>query len=151
MSAWDCGQKRALRSVPVRIDVKPVCKPGWQGGSSCLSCPSEPLGGPRVTFEPRSDSFFLPQPSCAEVFLHIFQPEKKEITPLISVGSLKNPQNQRMNWGGRIKDAQLMGSRIFLGTFRTVGSEAKTQRTSKHICRLVLTSCSRILFLVFLN
>lgn len=32
VTAWDCGQKRALHSVPVRIDVKPVCKPGWQGG-----------------------------------------------------------------------------------------------------------------------
>ncbi|XP_075906018.1 calsyntenin-2-like isoform X2 [Nelusetta ayraudi] len=31
VTAWDCGQKRALRSVPVRIDIKPVCKPGWQG------------------------------------------------------------------------------------------------------------------------
>ncbi|XP_035479384.1 calsyntenin-2-like [Scophthalmus maximus] len=31
VTAWDCGQKRALQSVPVRIDVKPVCKPGWQG------------------------------------------------------------------------------------------------------------------------
>ncbi|XP_061774858.1 calsyntenin-2-like [Nerophis ophidion] len=31
--AWDCGQKRALHSVSVRIDVKPVCKPGWQGWS----------------------------------------------------------------------------------------------------------------------
>ncbi|KAM7399718.1 hypothetical protein PAMP_018966 [Pampus punctatissimus] len=30
VTAWDCGQKRALHSVPVRIDVKPVCKPGWQ-------------------------------------------------------------------------------------------------------------------------
>lgn len=34
VTAWDCGQKRALQSVPVRIDVKPVCKPGWQGGCS---------------------------------------------------------------------------------------------------------------------
>uniref|UniRef100_A0A3Q3KAR2 Calsyntenin-2 n=1 Tax=Monopterus albus TaxID=43700 RepID=A0A3Q3KAR2_MONAL len=31
VTAWDCGQKRALHSVPVHIDVKPVCKPGWQG------------------------------------------------------------------------------------------------------------------------
>lgn len=34
VTAWDCGQKRALHSVPVRIDVKPVCKPGWQGEPS---------------------------------------------------------------------------------------------------------------------
>uniref|UniRef100_A0A3B5LE79 Calsyntenin-2 n=1 Tax=Xiphophorus couchianus TaxID=32473 RepID=A0A3B5LE79_9TELE len=33
VTAWDCGQKRALQSVPVHIDVKPVCKPGWQGWS----------------------------------------------------------------------------------------------------------------------
>lgn len=33
VTAWDCGQKRALRGVPVRIDVKPACKPGWQGES----------------------------------------------------------------------------------------------------------------------
>lgn len=39
--------------------------------------------------------------------------------------TLKNPQSQTMNWGVRIKDAQLMRSRIFPGTFRTVGSEAK--------------------------
>ncbi|XP_061538199.1 calsyntenin-2-like isoform X2 [Phycodurus eques] len=31
VTAWDCGQKRALHSVLVRIDIKPVCKPGWQG------------------------------------------------------------------------------------------------------------------------
>ncbi|MEQ2294532.1 Calsyntenin-2 [Ameca splendens] len=31
VTAWDCGQKRALHSVPVHIEVKPVCKPGWQG------------------------------------------------------------------------------------------------------------------------
>lgn len=36
VTAWDCGQKRALHSVPVRIDVKPVCKPGWQGGPSAF-------------------------------------------------------------------------------------------------------------------
>ncbi|XP_035279483.1 calsyntenin-2 [Anguilla anguilla] len=31
VTAFDCGQKRAAESVQVRIDVKPVCKPGWQG------------------------------------------------------------------------------------------------------------------------
>ncbi|KAF3848094.1 hypothetical protein F7725_021122 [Dissostichus mawsoni] len=34
VTAWDCGQKRALHSVPVHINVKPVCKPGWQGGTN---------------------------------------------------------------------------------------------------------------------
>ncbi|XP_064848484.1 calsyntenin-2-like [Oncorhynchus masou masou] len=31
VTAFDCGQKRATESVAVHIDVKPVCKPGWQG------------------------------------------------------------------------------------------------------------------------
>lgn len=31
VTAYDCGQKRAMESVLVHIDVKPVCKPGWQG------------------------------------------------------------------------------------------------------------------------
>ncbi|XP_076832450.1 calsyntenin-2 [Brachyhypopomus gauderio] len=31
VTAFDCGQKRAVRSATVRIHVKPVCKPGWQG------------------------------------------------------------------------------------------------------------------------
>nr|XP_009672386.1 PREDICTED: calsyntenin-2 [Struthio camelus australis] len=30
VTAFDCGQKRATRNVLVRVDVKPVCKPGWQ-------------------------------------------------------------------------------------------------------------------------
>ncbi|XP_035391897.1 calsyntenin-2 [Electrophorus electricus] len=33
VTAYDCGQKRATESVAVHIDVKPVCKPGWQGWS----------------------------------------------------------------------------------------------------------------------
>uniref|UniRef100_A0A8P4GN81 Calsyntenin-2 n=1 Tax=Dicentrarchus labrax TaxID=13489 RepID=A0A8P4GN81_DICLA len=44
VTAWDCGQKRALHSVPVRIDVKPVCKPGWQGWNK------------RVDYEPGTGS-----------------------------------------------------------------------------------------------
>ncbi|CAB1349189.1 unnamed protein product, partial [Coregonus sp. 'balchen'] len=31
VKAFDCGQKRSTESVAVHIDVKPVCKPGWQG------------------------------------------------------------------------------------------------------------------------
>ena len=31
VTAFDCGQKRAREDVAVHIDVKPVCKPGWQG------------------------------------------------------------------------------------------------------------------------
>ncbi|XP_077579385.1 calsyntenin-2-like isoform X1 [Stigmatopora nigra] len=44
VTAWDCGQKRALHSVLVRIDVKPVCKPGWQGWNK------------RVDYEPGTGS-----------------------------------------------------------------------------------------------
>ncbi|XP_077963404.1 calsyntenin-2 [Gasterosteus aculeatus] len=44
VTAWDCGQKRALRGVPVRINVKPACKPGWQGGNE------------RVDYEPGTGS-----------------------------------------------------------------------------------------------
>lgn len=31
VTAFDCGQKRAKDDVAVHINVKPVCKPGWQG------------------------------------------------------------------------------------------------------------------------
>nr|XP_054589776.1 calsyntenin-2 isoform X2 [Nothobranchius furzeri] len=44
VTTWDCGQKRALHSVPVHINVKPVCKPGWQGWSK------------RVDYEPGTGS-----------------------------------------------------------------------------------------------
>ncbi|XP_075426255.1 calsyntenin-2 isoform X2 [Ascaphus truei] len=30
VTAYDCGQKHAAEEVTVRVDVKPVCKPGWQ-------------------------------------------------------------------------------------------------------------------------
>uniref|UniRef100_A0A8C3MS08 Calsyntenin-2 n=1 Tax=Geospiza parvula TaxID=87175 RepID=A0A8C3MS08_GEOPR len=30
VTAFDCGQKRAAEDVLVRVNVKPVCKPGWQ-------------------------------------------------------------------------------------------------------------------------
>ncbi|XP_008104497.1 calsyntenin-2 isoform X1 [Anolis carolinensis] len=30
VTAFDCGQKRATEDVLVRVEVKPVCKPGWQ-------------------------------------------------------------------------------------------------------------------------
>lgn len=36
VTAFDCGQKRAQEDVTVHIDVKPICKPGWQG-QSCRS------------------------------------------------------------------------------------------------------------------
>ncbi|KAJ8410929.1 hypothetical protein AAFF_G00188860 [Aldrovandia affinis] len=44
VTAFDCGQKRAAESVLVRIDVKPVCKPGWQGWNK------------RVDYEPGTGS-----------------------------------------------------------------------------------------------
>ncbi|CAH2246869.1 calsyntenin-2 [Pelobates cultripes] len=30
VTAYDCGQKHAAEEVTVKVDVKPVCKPGWQ-------------------------------------------------------------------------------------------------------------------------
>ncbi|XP_016156021.1 PREDICTED: calsyntenin-2 [Ficedula albicollis] len=30
VTAFDCGQKRAAEDALVRVNVKPVCKPGWQ-------------------------------------------------------------------------------------------------------------------------
>ncbi|XP_066565387.1 calsyntenin-2 isoform X1 [Amia ocellicauda] len=44
VTAYDCGQKGATDSVLVRIDVKPVCKPGWQGWNK------------RVEYEPGTGS-----------------------------------------------------------------------------------------------
>uniref|UniRef100_A0A667ZJN4 Calsyntenin-2 n=1 Tax=Myripristis murdjan TaxID=586833 RepID=A0A667ZJN4_9TELE len=44
VTAYDCGQKRAKESVAVHIDVKPVCKPGWQGWNK------------RVDYEPGTGS-----------------------------------------------------------------------------------------------
>lgn len=37
VTALDCGQKRATEDVLVRVEVKPVCKPGWQGWYSAIS------------------------------------------------------------------------------------------------------------------
>ncbi|KAG8511436.1 Calsyntenin-2, partial [Galemys pyrenaicus] len=33
VTAYDCGQKPAAQDTLVQVDVKPVCKPGWQGRS----------------------------------------------------------------------------------------------------------------------
>uniref|UniRef100_A0A7N6BMX0 Calsyntenin-2 n=1 Tax=Anabas testudineus TaxID=64144 RepID=A0A7N6BMX0_ANATE len=44
VTAFDCGQKRAKEDVAVHIDVKPVCKPGWQGWNK------------RVDYEPGTGS-----------------------------------------------------------------------------------------------
>ncbi|XP_062285190.1 calsyntenin-2-like [Scomber scombrus] len=44
VTAFDCGQKRAREDVAVHIDVKPVCKPGWQGWNK------------RVDYEPGTGS-----------------------------------------------------------------------------------------------
>lgn len=39
VTAYDCGQKPAAQDTLVQVDVKPVCKPGWQGESdSNRSC-----------------------------------------------------------------------------------------------------------------
>ncbi|KAM8838502.1 calsyntenin-2 [Synchiropus picturatus] len=44
VTAFDCGQKRAMEDATVVIDVKPVCKPGWQDWSK------------RVDYEPGTGS-----------------------------------------------------------------------------------------------
>ncbi|KAF6727649.1 Calsyntenin-2 [Oryzias melastigma] len=44
VSAFDCGQKRTKEDVTVHIEVKPVCKPGWQGWNK------------RVDYEPGTGS-----------------------------------------------------------------------------------------------
>eukprot|EP00064_Thunnus_orientalis_P007542 superscaffoldBa00000845_g7564 len=44
VTAFDCGQKKAREDVAVHIDVKPVCKPGWQGWNK------------RVDYEPGTGS-----------------------------------------------------------------------------------------------
>lgn len=36
VTAYDCGQKPAAQDTLVQVDVKPVCKPGWQGGPSLV-------------------------------------------------------------------------------------------------------------------
>lgn len=37
VTAYDCGQKPAAQDTLVQVDVKPVCKPGWQGGPPFVS------------------------------------------------------------------------------------------------------------------
>uniref|UniRef100_A0A3Q3A669 Calsyntenin-2 n=1 Tax=Kryptolebias marmoratus TaxID=37003 RepID=A0A3Q3A669_KRYMA len=44
VSAFDCGQKKTKEDVAVQIEVKPVCKPGWQGWNK------------RVDYEPGTGS-----------------------------------------------------------------------------------------------
>lgn len=31
VTAYDCGKNRASEDVLVKINIKPTCKPGWQG------------------------------------------------------------------------------------------------------------------------
>ncbi|XP_063075851.1 calsyntenin-2 [Engraulis encrasicolus] len=52
VTAFDCGQNRAAESVPVHIQVKPVCKPGWQGWNK------------RVDYEPGTGSKQLHLETC---------------------------------------------------------------------------------------
>ncbi|MGH0155924.1 UNVERIFIED_CONTAM: hypothetical protein FKN15_067555 [Acipenser sinensis] len=47
VTAYDCAQKKATDDVLVRIDVKPVCKPAWQGWNK------------RVEYEPGTGSKLL--------------------------------------------------------------------------------------------
>ncbi|TMS10190.1 Calsyntenin-2 [Larimichthys crocea] len=48
VTAFDCGQKKAKEDVAVHIDVKPVCKPGWQGWNKRVDY--EPGTGSRQLF-----------------------------------------------------------------------------------------------------
>ena len=36
MTAYDCGKKRAADDAEVEIQVKPTCKPSWQGEELCF-------------------------------------------------------------------------------------------------------------------
>ncbi|XP_018606838.1 calsyntenin-1-like isoform X2 [Scleropages formosus] len=47
VTAYDCGKKRASEDVLVKINVNPVCKPGWQGWSK------------RLEYEPGTGSLLL--------------------------------------------------------------------------------------------
>lgn len=35
VTAYDCGKKRAADDAQVEIQVKPTCKPSWQGEEPC--------------------------------------------------------------------------------------------------------------------
>ncbi len=41
VTAYDCGKNRASEDVLVKINIKPICKPSWQGTKDlwifCLS------------------------------------------------------------------------------------------------------------------
>lgn len=47
VTAYDCGKKRAAEDVLVKINIKPTCKPGWQGWSK------------RMEYEPGTGSLAL--------------------------------------------------------------------------------------------
>ncbi|KAJ8258887.1 hypothetical protein COCON_G00178990 [Conger conger] len=47
VTAYDCGKNRASEDVLVKVDIKPTCKPGWQGWSK------------RVEYEPGTGSLSL--------------------------------------------------------------------------------------------
>lgn len=53
MTAYDCGKKRAADDAEVEIQVKPTCKPSWQGEelrSEALLVNPLPLGLPSCPF-----------------------------------------------------------------------------------------------------
>uniref|UniRef100_W5MIY2 Calsyntenin-1 n=1 Tax=Lepisosteus oculatus TaxID=7918 RepID=W5MIY2_LEPOC len=47
VTAYDCGKNRASEDVLVKINIKPTCKPGWQGWSK------------RIEYEPGTGSLAL--------------------------------------------------------------------------------------------
>ncbi|XP_051534718.1 calsyntenin-2-like [Myxocyprinus asiaticus] len=48
VTAFDCGQKRAVQDAVVYIHVKPICKPGWQAWKKCVDY--EPGMGSKLLF-----------------------------------------------------------------------------------------------------
>ncbi|XP_062889196.1 calsyntenin-1 isoform X4 [Mobula hypostoma] len=47
VTAYDCGKKRSTEDVLVKINIKPTCKPGWQGWSK------------RIEYEPGTGNLAL--------------------------------------------------------------------------------------------
>uniref|UniRef100_A0A8C7X8Y4 Calsyntenin 2 n=1 Tax=Oryzias sinensis TaxID=183150 RepID=A0A8C7X8Y4_9TELE len=52
VTAWDCGQKRALHPVPVHIDVKPICDKEWHYYVINVEFPAVTLFVDGVTYDP---------------------------------------------------------------------------------------------------
>uniref|UniRef100_A0A4W5J9M9 Cadherin domain-containing protein n=1 Tax=Hucho hucho TaxID=62062 RepID=A0A4W5J9M9_9TELE len=62
VTALDCGQKRSTESVAVHIDVKPVCKPGWQVSRGRRWCKRQ--GGRKMEWSGIIKGHVVPPVSC---------------------------------------------------------------------------------------